>query len=127
MEPSTTLLVLGVISLGLSVVHLGPGGKQCAQPLLEAPLGRVSKLTLYACWHFVSVHLLVGGLALVWIGLAPGPLGRGIAAALAASWLGIAAIFLVLVATSGVRGGWYRLGQWIAFLPMGIAGLLAVT
>lgn len=117
------LIALGVVSLALAVVHVIGGGKECARPLLDADLDRIAKLTLYACWHYVSLHLLLGGVALVWIGVAPTPVGLAIAAVISATWLAFAAVFLVIVPQAGVRGAWFRLGQWMAFLPMGVAGL----
>ena len=122
---SVSLVALGIASLGLAAVHVFAGGKQCARPLLAADIERIAKLTLYACWHYVSLHLLVGGLALLWIGLDPTPLGCGVAAALAVSWLAIAAVFLALIPKAKVRGAWFQLGQWMAFVPMGGLGLWA--
>ena len=119
------LIALGVVSLALALVHVLGGGKECARPLLGAELDRIAKLTLYACWHYVSLHLALGGAALVWIGLSPTPVGRAVAAVIAATWLGFAAVFLAIIPRAGVEGAWFRLGQWMAFLPMGLVGLVA--
>ena len=117
------LIALGLLSFGLALVHVLAGGKECARPLLDADLGRIPKLTLYACWHYVSLHLALGGVALVWIGARPVLMGNAIAAVVASTWLGFAAVFLAIIPRARVRGAWFRLGQWMAFLPMGIAGL----
>lgn len=125
---STALVVIGTASVLLTLVHVIGGGKACARPMLDADFDRVARLTLYACWHYVTVHLLAGGLALVWIGMSGAtPAGQMLAAAISMTYLAFAALFIAIAALSREPGGWLKFGQWIPFTAMGVAGLVAVT
>jgi len=114
------------IALGLAVVmtgvHVVVGGRMISGPLLASGLETLPKMTLYLCWHGVTI-VLAGMGALFADGLVRGRresvmLGGGLAAA-----------FFVL--------GWgYILGfglspmdlpQWIAFGPMAGAAAMALT
>ena len=45
--------------------------------------------------------------------------------AVSALYLGYAALFLLIGLRSGIPGAWHKLGQWMAFLPVGVFGVLA--
>lgn len=123
---SIVLVLLGLVSLFLAFVHIVFGGRECARPLLDATIDPIAKLTLYATWHFVTAHLVLGGLALLWFGVFPTPAGTAVAAVLATTYLVLAGLFIALAARCTVPGAWHKLGQWMVFLPMGVAGLWAV-
>lgn len=122
---SIPLLIVGVFCSFLCLVHVVGGGRDCARPMLDASFDPVAKATVYACWHGVSMYLLASGLLLVWVGLDPSAATRLAAQAIGLSYLCIAALFGVLASTWAIAGGWYKLGQWMAFLPMGIVVLWA--
>ena len=113
------------VAAGLAVVmtgvHVIVGGWMIAGPLLESGLETLPRMTLYLCWHGITI-VLAGMAAL----FADGAIrGRRASVALAG---GLAAAFFVL--------GWgYILGfglspldlpQWIAFGPMAMAAGLAL-
>lgn len=116
---------LGVaVALGIAMtgVHVVVGGRMIAGPLLESGLETLPRMTLYLCWHGITI-VLAGMAALFADGLVR---GRRESVMLAG---GLAAAFFAL--------GWgYILGfglspldlpQWIAFGPMAGAALLALT
>jgi len=121
---SIALLVVGALSVALTFVHLVAGGRQCARPMLDAEFDQVAKLTLYVCWHYVTVHLLLGGALLLWAGVEENASLRAAALVVSASFLAMAAVFLTVAAKSRRSSAWYDLGQWMIFLPMGVAGIL---
>jgi len=125
---SLTLVIVGVVSVLLTAVHVVGGGKACAKPMLDAKFDRVAKLTLYVCWHYISVHLLASGLVLVWVGATPsGPVGLALAALVCSTYVVFAVLFIAIAAGSKEAGAWHKFGQWIPFSAMGVAGLLAVV
>lgn len=125
---SLTLIVVGVASILLTALHVFGGGKACARPMLDAPFDRVAKLTLYVCWHYISVHLFAGGIVLVWVGAAPSSaVGLALAALVSSTYLAFAVLFVTIAAGSKEPGAWHKFGQWIPFSAMGIAGVLAAV
>jgi hypothetical protein len=98
-------------------IHVFVGGKLIAEPLLASALGELPRLTLYLCWHGVTIVL--AGMALL--------------AADALFWrrradsmyllAGLAGVFTVLVSAAILRFAVSPLDlpQWIAFAPMSAA------
>lgn len=111
----TALLIALILAVAMAVVHVWIGGEMIAGPLLESELDTLPRMTLYLCWHGITI-VLAGMAALFALGLR----GRRDAVKLAG---GLAAAFFVL--------GWsyilifglspFDLPQWIAFGPMAIA------
>jgi len=114
------------VALGLAAamtgVHVVVGGRVIAGPLLASGLETLPKMTLYLCWHGVTI-VLAGMGALFADGLIRGRresvmLGGGLAAAFfALGWGYILGFGLSPMA----------LPQWIAFGPMAGAAMLALT
>ena len=62
---SVPLVVAAVVALGTFFIHTFAGGREVAGPLLaSADLRRVPKLTMYFCWHIVTLVLLLLAAAL---------------------------------------------------------------
>jgi hypothetical protein len=56
---SVPLVVAALIALATFFIHTFAGGKEVARPLLQSvELARVPKLTMYYCWHIVTLMLL---------------------------------------------------------------------
>jgi len=120
-------VLLGSFTLILFLVHVTAGERDCARPLLAASYDATARWTMYVCWHAVSAQLLAGGAALLWAGLAEGgAIGSTLVAVVSTMHLVYAGLFLVLSLRSGIERGWLKLGQWIAFLPLGVGGWWAV-
>lgn len=119
-------LVLGAGSLVLAYIHLTAGEREIARPILDSSVSPVAKRTMYVCWHAVSAHLLGAGVALLAAALWAGPVvAQTLVVATSVLYLTYAALFLIIGWTSGISGAWRRLGQWMAFLPLGLFGLIA--
>ena len=109
-----------LLAIAMTVVHIIVGGQMIAGPLLESDLATLPRMTLYLCWHGITI-VLAGIAALFAMGFR----GRRDAVTLAG---GLAAAFFVL--------GWgYIVGfglspldlpQWIAFGPMALAAGIAL-
>lgn len=145
MQP--VVLGLGAATLGTAALHVFAGGKSCAQPMLVADFDRVARQTLHVCWHIVTLHLVLGGAALVWAGLSDSPAAVAVVRTISTAHLLYGVLFLAVAARSAVASpgdrpgapseqpmgramGWARLrpfvdlGQWIIFLPLGALGWL---
>ena len=109
------------LAVAITLVHVVIGGQWIAGPLLASELATLPRMTLYLCWHGITV-ILAGMAGLFAHGLYR---ERRESVALAG---GLAAVFFAL--------GWgYILGfglspldlpQWIAFGPMAAAAGLAL-
>jgi len=114
------LTIAVILAAAMTVVHVVIGGQMIAGPLLKSDLDTLPRMTLYLCWHGITI--ILAGMAVLF---ALGFRGQKDAVKLAS---GLAAAFFIL--------GWgYILGfglspldlpQWIAFGPMAIAGGIAL-
>ncbi|WP_425410629.1 hypothetical protein [Hyphococcus sp.] len=116
----TFIFIALLIAFAMTLVHVLIGGRLIARPLLESGLDTLPRMTLYLCWHGVTIVLAgMAGLyadALFWRRRAD------------SAWLAtaLAAAFFVLgwgyIAAFGLSP--LQLPQWIAFGPMAVFGAL---
>jgi hypothetical protein len=98
----------------MTLIHVFVGGRLIADPLLASELRQLPRLTLYLCWHGITIVLagmaLLAADALFWR-------KRADAAYLLA---GLAGAFALLIAATIIRFGVAPLDlpQWIVFAPM---------
>ena len=114
------IIVAVLLAAAMTSVHVILGGQFIAEPLLQSDLATLPRMTLYLCWHGVTIVL--AGMAVLF---AMGFHGRRDVVKLAG---GLATAFFVL--------GWsYIIGfglspldlpQWIAFGPMALAAGVAL-
>jgi hypothetical protein len=116
------ILSSGFLAGITALIHIVAGGKDVARPLLASSIDEVVKLTLYACWHLVSVALVLSSLALLasGAGLMRAP---WMVAFVSTLWLFFGSVFLVVTLSLAKPQGLLRLPQWILLLPVGILGL----
>lgn len=115
------LLAAGALAAFTGAVHVLAGTPEIQQPLLTSSLPQSVSLLLLACWHLVSVALLVSAAALLWLA---GPARRPLAAmpvlAIAFMWLLFGLVFIVIALEfQGVRG-LLTLPQWSLLVPVGL-------
>ncbi len=124
----TGLVIAGIASILLCGVHVVLGGRECARPLLDAPLPELTKLPLYACWHAITLHLIGSGGLLIWAGLqADSPSTRAVALLVSASYFVYVLVFGFVISRAREPGAWYRFGQWMPFLALTVGGLWAAV
>lgn len=114
------ILSSGLLGVLTALVHVFAGQVDPVRPFLKSELADAAKATLLACWHLVSVTLLVSSLMLTYVG-----------------WFGLYSFYLpiqlvgglyILFALVFVIVGWHffggkvfvKLPQWILLLPIGL-------
>ncbi len=111
-----------VLATAMVAIHVVVGGKLIARPLLASDLEPLPRMTLYLCWHGITIVL--AGMAL---GFADGLFWRKSRDAVIVS-TALALVFFVLgwgyIAAFGLSP--MQLPQWIAFGPMVLCGWLGV-
>lgn len=116
---NTLLLGAAAFSLAICVIHITLGGRETIRPLLaDTTLPRISKWTLYMCWHFVTITL--AGMAIAYLvsalpegNRAPAIFATGAAVLYAATNIGMNIAL-------GLRH--LRHPQWMMFAPLAMIG-----
>ena len=120
------MLIGGLLALFTAAVHLIGGGREIAKPLLtNEALPEPVKLTMYACWHFVSIFLLISGVVLC-AGSATAYFAEQIFIAIAMMYFIMSGIFLVITLFVTENKGLFTYPQWTLLLPIGIFCTLGV-
>ncbi|MEM9456705.1 MAG: hypothetical protein AAGF11_21185 [Myxococcota bacterium] len=122
------LFALGSFTLLLAVVHVVGGGRGVLRPMLGARFDPTARATMHVVWHAITAHLVLAGAVMVGVSLGAWPEGGALlVGAVSVLHLVFAGLFLTVAATSSLPRAWLALGQWMAFLPLGLLGLWAVA
>ena len=114
------ILSAGLLGVFTALVHVFAGQVDPIRPFLKSELEDIPKATLLACWHLVSVTLLMSSLMLTYAG-----------------WYSLYSLYLpiqfvgilyILFALVFLVVGWYffgskvfvKLPQWILLVPIGL-------
>jgi hypothetical protein len=120
----TNWLVLsaGILAGMTAFIHVFAGGKDVVRPLLASSVDEVVKLTLYACWHLVSVALFISSIVLVGNG-AGFYKSTATVGFISILWLMFGAVFIVVTLGVAKPRGLFRFPQWALLVPVGLLGL----
>ena len=122
------LLLSGSLAALTAAVHIVAGGKEIARPLLGSGLKEEVKLTLYACWHLVSVAFVLSALVLLATGVGFfGTAPHSLAAFISVLWLLFGIVFLAVTLVVARPGGLFRFPQWVLLVPVGVFGLCGIV
>ena len=126
MKTDRLLVSSGGLATFTALVHVFLGTPEIQQPLLSSALPAPTSLLLLACWHVVSVALLVSGVALIWCALGA---NRGRAGVLpvviSIMWLLFGLVFVVVAVSFRGPAGRAVLPQWVLILPVGLLAGIA--
>lgn len=100
-----------------SLVHLIWGGMDALNPMLAAELPQVCSAAMHACWHVVSVFLILSAVVF-WY-------GKDAAFYFGMLWIASAIIFLYVGYYQAGFAGWITNPQWTILLPTGCLALFA--
>ncbi|WP_432637510.1 hypothetical protein [Albidovulum sp.] len=103
----------------VAAAHVFVGTFDTLVPLLDSDLALPVKGTFHACWHFISIVLIVS----VWA------FAKGTALARPIAWLWIA--FGICFVAAGIFGagidGIVAVPQWVLLVPVGVLVLITQT
>ncbi|WP_440056363.1 hypothetical protein ACSLBF_19830 (plasmid) [Pseudoalteromonas sp. T1lg65] len=113
----------GIVGVLTACVHVFAGQIDPVRPFLKTSLATVPKATLLACWHMVSVMLLIPSLLVAYIGWYQLDTLYSLVIFISAMFLAFASVFIFV--------GWHffkwdalaRLPQWSLLLTIGALGL----
>jgi hypothetical protein len=121
MKTDRLLLSAGILATFTALVHIFVGTPEIQQPLLSSALPAPISLLLLACWHLVSVALLVSGAALLWCALQANRGRAGILPiVISLMWLLFGLVFVVVAVSFQGSAGLAVLPQWVLLLPVGL-------
>ncbi|AMC34453.1 hypothetical protein [Janthinobacterium sp. B9-8] len=125
MKTNRLLLASGLIAAFTAALHTIAGTPEIQAPLLGSAMPQPVSLLLYACWHLVTVTLILSALALIW---SARPSSRASAGALprfvSLLWLLFGLVFVVVALVFAGPSTLLLLPQWVLLIPVGILGLL---
>jgi uncharacterized Tic20 family protein len=117
----------GAIAALTAGIHLSLGGVTIARPLLASSLEDEVKFTMYACWHLVSVILVLSAFALLATGVGMMALNSSPIAFISLSWLLFGLVFLTVTLGVAKPRRLFRFPQWILLIPVGILGIAGIV
>jgi uncharacterized Tic20 family protein len=120
------IMTAGAIAALTAGVHLSLGGMTIARPLLESSLEDEVKFTMYACWHLVSVSLVLSAFTLIATGAGMIAMNPSLIAFISLSWLLFGMVFLAVTLGVAKPGTLLRFPQWILLIPVGCLGLVGI-
>ena len=120
---NTWIICAGGLGLLTSLVHIFAGQIDPIRPFLKSDLPDVPKATLLACWHMVSVTLVLSGAILFYAGWFSLTEMNQVVIGMSISFIAFSFVFIAV--------GWHffryhvfiKLPQWILLLPIGLMGL----
>ena len=113
-----SFLLAGLLAFAWLLVHLVAGGRQIVTPAFGTPgLDPIVRDTLYICWHFTSVSILM--IAALFLAAAA---GAGQTFALAGTALSAGFVASGVVVQAVVRQPFRHLPQGWLFLPIAMLG-----
>ena len=129
MEKNRLLLASAYLAAFTAIVHKIGGTLEIHTPLLASSLPKPISLLLYACWHLVTVALILSAIALFWSSHNNRAESNfALPAFIGSLWVGFGfGVVFVLVALyfSGLNG-LIVLPQWTLLIPIGGLTLFGV-
>lgn len=114
-----TLLLAGLLTLLTAAIHLVAGQRTIVRPFLAAELATIPRWTIFACWHWVSLDLIIAGAALLWLAAAPTGVETLLTRQLiAAHFAAYGLLFLGLTLARPWPRRLLQLPQWALLLPI---------
>ena len=127
MKKNRLLLTSAFLAAFTAIVHTIGGTLEIHTPLLTSPLPEPISLLLYACWHLVTVTLILSAVALFWSSRNNRAESNfALPAFIGVLWGSFGIVFVVVALYfSGFRA-LIILPQWTLLLPIGGLALFGV-
>ncbi len=120
-------LLAGILALLTTVLHVVGGGREIVKPLMYSEsIAENVKLTMYACWHFVTITILGSGVALS-VGGFLDITADVVYSTIAAIFFIMSSMFLVITLFISKKRGFLTYPQWTLLLPIAILCALGIS
>lgn len=116
------LLAAALLAGLTSAVHLFLGTPEVTAVLLRSNAPPVFNLMMFACWHLVSVALVLSTFALLWAAR-PRQDNSAMVRLISTMWLGFGVVFVVVALNYAGPDMLFKLPQWVLLLPVGVLGM----
>jgi hypothetical protein len=108
----------GAIAAFTAGLHLIAGHRAPLCVMLQASFEEVSKRTMHAVWHIVTVALFLSAIVLLAAGLWPARVSAQLPAFVGAHYALYTLVFLVIALAAPLERGLWKLPQWTLFVPI---------
>ncbi|MGQ1785165.1 MULTISPECIES: hypothetical protein [unclassified Saccharicrinis] len=121
------LLGAGIISLSAVAGHFAMGGKEYLKPIMNSNAGPIPRYVMKSLFHYLSVFQVLATLLLF---LAAIDFNcrlfelNSVARLLGVMYVGFGISQIVVAANSSVKGGVFKMFQWIFWLLIGVLAIL---
>ena len=118
-------LFAGLTTLG----HFFVGSKSFLKPMLQASFDEVPKKIMHCVFHYVSAYLILSTIVLLATGLGFNVKGDTtlLIRFIAIHYAAFAVTQIIIAVTSEIKGGIFKLFQWIFFVIIAVAAWLGVS
>jgi len=125
MKTNRLLLAAGLIAALTAGLHTFVGTSEIQEPLLRSTIPQPVSLLLYACWHLVTVTLILSAVALIWSAYPKNRTSAGVLPRFVSLlWLLFGLVFVAVALLFSGPSTLLVLPQWILLIPVGVLGLL---
>jgi len=120
------LVVSGLLAAFCTVGHLTIGRKTFLKPMMEATFDEVPKKVMHCVFHFITIDFVLATVVLLaaGFGLTFGHHVRLLVLFIAVHFLLYGIVQILMVLSSGIRGGLSKIFQWLVFLLVAIFAFL---
>ena len=127
MKKNRLLLASAYLAAFTAIVHTIGGTLEIHTPLLTSPLPEPISLLLYACWHLVTVALILSAIALFWSSHnSRAESNFALPAFIGFLWVGFGVVFVLVAMYFSGLNGLIVLPQWTLLIPIGVLTLFGV-
>lgn len=124
MTRNRILLAAAILAAFTAAVHTIGGTLEIHAPLLAAPLPESLILLMYACWHLVTVTLVLSAVALYWTSCGNRVVTNyALPIFVGVLWLLFGLVFILVALYFAGFKALVMLPQWTLLIPIGMLSL----
>lgn len=127
MKQNRALLLSAFLAAFTALLHTIGGTLEIHAPLLTSALPEPISLLLYACWHLVTVTLVLSALALLWSSRNDRAATHfALPAFIGILWISFGVVFIFVALYFSGFSALFVLPQWTLLVPIGCIALFGV-
>ena len=120
------VLLAAILSLFALIGHFVAGTKLYLKPVLKSNLDEVPTQVMRSLFHYMSAFMLISTFVLFEAALSLGTIFESVVVVLYTGliYLGLAMAQLIVIFTSGIKGGLLKLFQWVFWVLISVCCLV---